>query len=77
MHNSLKVGQKIPPTKKSSAQSNASDVTANNVSNRQTATEKELLRGVVNLEKILEKLKSELYVTKTANTLLSNQIDDL
>ena len=63
--------------KKSSAQSNAPDVTANNISTRQTATEKELLKRVSNLEKIVERLQSELYVTKNVNTLLSNEIDDL
>ena len=70
------MGRKIP-TKKSSAQSNASDVTANNISTRQTVTEKELLKRVVNLEKIVERLQSELYVTKNVNTLLGNEIDDL
>ena len=68
------MGRKIPPTKKSPAQNNASDVTANNILTRQTATEKELLKRVANLEKIVEKLQSELYVTKTVNTLLSNAI---
>ena len=43
--------RKVPPTKKSSAQSNASDATANNISTRQTANEKELLKRVANLEK--------------------------
>ena len=77
MHNSLTMGRKIPPTKKSSAQSNASDVSANNISTRQTATEKELLKRVANLEKFVEKLQSDLYVTKNINTLLSNEVDDL
>ena len=77
MRNLLKMARKIPPTKKSSAQSNPSDVTANNISTQQTATEKELFKRVANLEKIVEKLQSELYVPKTVNTLLSNKIDDL
>ena len=73
------MGRKIPPTKKSSTSSNASDVStsANNMLTRQTATEKELLKRVANLEKIVEKLQNELYVTKNINTLLSNEIDDL
>ena len=73
------MGRKVPPRKKSSTPSNASDVStsANNISTRQTATEKELLKRVANLEKIVEKLQSELYVTKNVNTLLSNEIDDL
>ena len=65
------------PTKKSSAQSNAPDATANNISTRQTATEKELLKRVANLEKIVERLQSELYITKNVYTLLSNEIDNL
>ena len=77
MHNSQKMGQKIPPTKKSSAQSNASDISANSISTQQTATEKELLKRVANLEKIVEKLQSELYVTKNVNTLLCNEFDHL
>ena len=73
------MGRKIPPTKKSSTSSNASDVStsANNMLTRQTATEKELLKRVANLEKIVEKLQNELYVTKNVNTLLSNETDDL
>ena len=67
----------MPPTKKSSTTSNASDVSANNISARQTATEKELLKRVANLEKTVEKLQSELYVTKNINTWLSNEIDNL
>ena len=71
------MGRKVPPTKKSSTPSNASDVSANNISTRQTATEKELLKRVANLEKVVEKLQSELYITKNVNTLLSNEIDHL
>ena len=67
----------MPPTKKSSTTSNASDVSANNISTRQTATEKELLKRVANLEKTVKKLQSELYVTKNINTWLSNEVDDL
>ena len=72
------MSRKTPPTKTSSTSSNASDVStsANNISTRQTATEKELLKRVTSLEKIVEKLQSELYVTKNINTLLSNEIDD-
>ena len=72
------MSRKTPPTKTSSTSSNASDVStsANNISTRQTATEKELLKRVTSLEKIVEKLQSELYVTKHINTLLSNEIDD-
>ena len=33
-----------------------------NISTQQTATEKELLKKVPNLEKIVEELESELYV---------------
>ena len=44
------MGRKIP-TEKSSVQSNAPDITANSISTRQTATEKELLKTVTNLEK--------------------------
>ena len=47
------------------------------MSTQQTATQNELLKTVANLEKIVEKLQSELYVTKNNNTLLSNEIDDL
>ena len=71
------MGRKLPPTKKSSTPSNASDVSANNISTLQTATEKELLKRVANLEKVVEKLQSELYLTKNVNTLLSNEIDHL
>ena len=71
------MGRKIPRTKKSSTPSNASDVSANNISTRRTATEKELLKRVANLEKIVKKLRSELYITKNVNTLLSNENDDL
>ena len=42
-----------------------------------TETEKELLKRVANLEKIAEKLQSELHVPKNVSTLLSNEIDDL
>ena len=46
------MGRKVPPTKKkSSAQSNASEVTANTISTKQTANKKELLKRVANLEK--------------------------
>ena len=69
------MGRKVPPTKKSSTPSNASDVSANNISTLQTATEKELLKRAANLEKVVEKLQSELYLTKNVNTLLSNEID--
>ena len=48
-----------------------------NISTRQTATEKEVLERVANLEKIVERLESELYVTKNVNTLLSNETDYL
>ena len=73
------MGWKIPPTKKSSTPSNASDVStsANNILTRLTATKKELLKRVANLKKIVEKLQSELYVTKNGNTLLNNETDDL
>ena len=41
------MGRKIPPTKRSSTPSNASDVSASNISTQETATEKELLKRVL------------------------------
>ena len=41
------MGRKIPPTKRSSTSSNASDVSASNISSQETATEKELLKRVL------------------------------
>ena len=71
------MGRKKPPTKKSSSASSASDVRANNISARETATEKKLQKRVSNLENIVEKLQIELYVTKNDNILLSKEINDL